>query len=121
VRLESAPAPVEPPLGKVEEPKASANEVRAEDGVYRAKLRRCAGAEGRALWRGQEQRGELCFDAGGANTLYSTLDQRTFFEEPVPGIRMGYNPGLLNVNDLVKVTINDGVITSVMIVRSVRQ
>jgi hypothetical protein len=108
-------------LGKIEEPKASANEVRAEDGRYRAKLRRCAGAEGRTLWRGDVQRGELCFDAGDPNTLYATLDQRTFFEQPVPGIRMGYDPNSLNVNDVVNITINDGVITSVMIVRSVRQ
>jgi hypothetical protein len=110
----------EPKLGLVEEPKASADEKRAGDGVYRAKLKRCAGAEGRALWRGRSDGGELCFDAGQANTLYSSLDRRTFFEEPVPGIRMGYNPDRLNLNDLVKITVNDDVITAVMIEKSVR-
>lgn len=101
--------PREGQLGKVEEPKPDGRMVPAEDGVYLAKVMRCP------------EEKMLCLNAG-AKLLTAPWDARTAFTKP-SGVAYNYTIAAsdLEVNDLVRVTVNDGVAIKVHVEKSVRQ
>lgn len=115
-----APAPVVASsngLGKESGSVAVKKFVRPDDGVYRGKVVRCEGAGGAGPWSGWSNAGTLCLDVGDS-FIKVKFDGQVWVTEP--GGDRRWKPTQLEVNDLIRATINDGTMIRAEILSNVR-
>jgi hypothetical protein len=121
-----APAPVPQPtpvvapssgLGKESGTAAVKKYVRPDDGVYRGKVVRCEGAGGAGPWSGWSNSGTLCLDVG-ESFVKVKFDGQLWITEP--GGDRRWKPTQLEVNDVIRATINDGTMIRAEAISNVR-
>jgi hypothetical protein len=114
---------VEPPvahaasaLGREVNPPAEKKYGPADDGTYRAKVVRCSDAGGAGPWSGWSNGGKLCLDAGD-QLMKVKFDGAVWVTQ---GDRR-WKPTQLEVNDVIRVTINDGTMVRAELLSNVRE
>lgn len=115
---QSAPVPAPSSgLGKESGSAAVKKYVRPDDGVYRGKIVRCEGAGGAGPWSGWSNAGTLCLDVG-ENFIRVKFDGQMWVTEP--GSERRWKPTQLEVNDVIRATVNDGTMIRAEILSNVR-
>jgi hypothetical protein len=114
------PAPVVAPssgLGMESGSVAVKKYMRPDDGVYRGKVVRCEGAGGAGPWSGWSNAGTLCLDVG-ESFIRVKFDGQVWVTEP--GGDRRWKPTQLEVNDVIRATINDGTMIRAEAISNVR-
>ena len=113
------PVPVPAPssrLGRETNPPVEKKYGAVEDGTYRARVVRCSDAGGAGPWSGWSNGGKLCLDVGD-QLMKVKFDGQVWVTQ---GDRR-WKPTQLEVNDMIRVWINDGTMVKAELLSNVRE
>jgi hypothetical protein len=110
-----APAPSSA-LGRETNPPVEKKYGAVEDGTYRARVVRCSDAGGTGPWSGWSNGGKLCLDVGD-QLMKVKFDGQIWVTQ---GDRR-WKPTQLEVNDVIRVRVNDGTMVKAELLSNVRE